>query len=227
VVGGLLIRLRTLGDLMLHFSGFGRPEQRSPLASSVTPLGRTTLETEIREKSLARLREPPYSLCTAERKRMAASDVAAGTRRVATGTHELRRATSARSWMCRSRSGPLKGYLGLADSRVVDAGRRQPILVRYLAHSRQIEKSAARHHYAQTEAEEATSRQRWAELDLTKRELAVLQLIADGHANREIAQQLFVAPETVKSHVRNLFAKLQARSRAHAVAIALRHGLIN
>jgi DNA-binding CsgD family transcriptional regulator len=55
----------------------------------------------------------------------------------------------------------------------------------------------------------------------------VLQLIADGHANQEIAQQLLIGEETVKSHMRNIFARLQARSRAHAVAIALRHGLIS
>jgi DNA-binding CsgD family transcriptional regulator len=121
----------------------------------------------------------------------------------------------------------LKGYQRPADTRVVDAGRRHEILVRYRARSRQIEKLAARHHYGETAAEEATWRQRWAELDLTKRELEVLQLIADGEANREIAQQLFIGEETVKSHLRNIFAKLQARSRAHAVAIALRHGLIS
>jgi DNA-binding NarL/FixJ family response regulator len=108
----------------------------------------------------------------------------------------------------------------------VDAGRRQEILVRYDARSRQIENSAARHRHVETAAEEASSRQRWAELDLTKRELEVLQLIADGEPNREIAQQLYVGEETVKPHVRNILARLQARSRAHAVAIALRHGLI-
>ena len=109
----------------------------------------------------------------------------------------------------------------------MDAGRRREILVRYQARSRQIEDLAARHHHGETAAEEATSRQRWAELDLTKGELEVLQLIADGHANREIAKQLFVSQETVKSHVRNILARLQARSRSHAVAIALRHGLIS
>jgi DNA-binding NarL/FixJ family response regulator len=109
----------------------------------------------------------------------------------------------------------------------VDAGRRNEILVRYHSRSRQIEKSAARHRYGGTAAEEATSRQRWAELDLTRRELEVLQLIADGHANHQIAQRLFVGQETVKSHVRNILAKLQARSRSHAVAIALRHDLIS
>jgi DNA-binding NarL/FixJ family response regulator len=107
---------------------------------------------------------------------------------------------------------------------MVDAGR-QEILVRYRARARQIETSAARHQYPETAAEEATWRQRWAELDLTRRELEVL-LIADGEANREIAQRLFVSDETVKSHVRNIFARLQARSRVHAVAIALRHGLL-
>jgi DNA-binding NarL/FixJ family response regulator len=110
---------------------------------------------------------------------------------------------------------------------LVDAGRRQEILVRYRARSRQLEKSAARHHYVETAAEEASSRQRWAELDLTKRELEVLRLIADGEPNRDIARRLSVGEETVKSHMRNILARLQARSRAHAVAIALRHGLIS
>jgi DNA-binding NarL/FixJ family response regulator len=121
----------------------------------------------------------------------------------------------------------LKGYLRPADTGLVEAGRRQEILVRYRARSREIEQSAARHRYVERAAEEATWRQRWAELDLTKRELEVLQRIADGEPNREIAQQLHVSEETVKSHMRNIFARLQARSRAHAVAIALRHGLIS
>jgi ATP/maltotriose-dependent transcriptional regulator MalT len=55
----------------------------------------------------------------------------------------------------------------------------------------------------------------------------VLQLIADGHANPQIARQLLIGEETVKSHMRSIFARLQARSRAHAVAIALRDGLIS
>jgi DNA-binding CsgD family transcriptional regulator len=55
----------------------------------------------------------------------------------------------------------------------------------------------------------------------------VLQLISDGLVNREIGQRLFLSEETVKSHVRHLLAKLQARSRAHAVAIGFRRGLIS
>ena len=52
------------------------------------------------------------------------------------------------------------------------------------------------------------------------------QLVADGLVNREIGQRLFLSEETVKSHVRHLLAKLQARSRAHAVAVGFRRGLI-
>ena len=51
-------------------------------------------------------------------------------------------------------------------------------------------------------------------------------LVADGLVNREIGQRLFLSEETVKSHVRHLLAKLQARSRAHAVAVGFRRGLI-
>ena len=61
---------------------------------------------------------------------------------------------------------------------------------------------------------------------MTPRELAVLARIAEGDQNNEIANVLVISPETVKSHVRNILLKLQARSRAHAVAIGLRQGLI-
>jgi DNA-binding NarL/FixJ family response regulator len=44
--------------------------------------------------------------------------------------------------------------------------------------------------------------------------------------NREIGERLFLSEETVKSHVRHLLAKLQARSRAHAVAVVFRRGII-
>ena len=60
----------------------------------------------------------------------------------------------------------------------------------------------------------------------TRREIEVLQLISEGLLNREIAQRLFLSEETVKSHVRHLLAKLQARSRAHAVAVGFRRDII-
>jgi ATP/maltotriose-dependent transcriptional regulator MalT len=115
----------------------------------------------------------------------------------------------------------------LADTACVDAATRREILVRYRVRTPEIEEVAARTRRVEATADEATSRGRWAELDLTSRELEVLQLIADGFGNREIAHQLVIADETVKSHLRNLFDKLDTRSRSHAVAVCLRHGLIS
>jgi len=62
--------------------------------------------------------------------------------------------------------------------------------------------------------------------DLTPREIDVLRLIASGNANKEIAGQLSIAEETVKSHVTNILAKLGANDRTHAVTIALKRGII-
>ena len=61
---------------------------------------------------------------------------------------------------------------------------------------------------------------------LTQREREILQLLADGMSNADAAARLFISQETVKSHVRHLLAKLQARSRAHAVAVGFRRGLL-
>ena len=64
-------------------------------------------------------------------------------------------------------------------------------------------------------------------LSLTSRETEVLQLIADGFLNKQIAQRLYVSPETVKSCVDNIRFKLDARNRTHAASIGLRAGLID
>ena len=59
---------------------------------------------------------------------------------------------------------------------------------------------------------------------LTGREREVLGLVAGGLTGAEIAQRLVLSPETIKSHVHNAMAKLGARTRAHAVAIAMSGG---
>lgn len=62
--------------------------------------------------------------------------------------------------------------------------------------------------------------------ELTARELDVLRLIARGNANKEIAAQLSLAEETVKSHVTRILNKLRANDRTQAVTIGLQRGII-
>jgi DNA-binding CsgD family transcriptional regulator len=61
---------------------------------------------------------------------------------------------------------------------------------------------------------------------LTHREFAVLRHLADGDSTRDIAERLSYSERTVKNIVHDLLAKLHCRTRAHAVAVAVRHGVI-
>jgi DNA-binding NarL/FixJ family response regulator len=108
----------------------------------------------------------------------------------------------------------------------VDAAERKEILSRYMDHSRRFEQVAQRRGSANGDAIAFSPPMRELEQEPTNREIEVLQLISDGLVNREIGQRLFLSEETVKSHVRHLLAKLQARSRAHAVAVGFRRGII-
>jgi DNA-binding NarL/FixJ family response regulator len=65
-----------------------------------------------------------------------------------------------------------------------------------------------------------------ADDDLTAREIDVLRLIANGNANKMIADKLSISEETVKSHVTNILSKLGANDRTHAVTIGLKRGII-
>ncbi len=129
---------------------------------------------------------------------------------------------------------PYSGVNGLkttgcaADIGFVDAAERREILSRYIDHQRRFEAAAARR--SGTRGGQVIPFQaplQELEQEPTNREIEVLQLISEGLVNREIGQRLFLSEETVKSHVRHLLAKLQARSRAHAVAVGFRRGLIN
>ncbi len=64
------------------------------------------------------------------------------------------------------------------------------------------------------------------DLPLSEREREVLALIAGGSTNREIAQELYLSPHTVKGHTRELYRKLNARNRAEAVQRAQRVGVL-
>lgn len=64
-------------------------------------------------------------------------------------------------------------------------------------------------------------------VQLTDRELEILQLIVDGQSNNEIGETLFISLGTVKTHVRNILSKLCADDRTQAAVLALRSGLIS
>ena len=65
-----------------------------------------------------------------------------------------------------------------------------------------------------------------SQLELSKRELEILSLLAQGHSNQEIAAKLFVSLSTVKTHNQNLFEKLDVKRRIQAVEKAKRLNLI-
>jgi two-component system, NarL family, response regulator LiaR len=62
--------------------------------------------------------------------------------------------------------------------------------------------------------------------DLTDREREILQLLAEGMRNEGIATKLFISPQTVQTHVRNILGKLRVHSKLEAVAFAVKHGAI-
>ena len=63
--------------------------------------------------------------------------------------------------------------------------------------------------------------------NLTAREQEVLQLLVRGRSNKEIGAQLFISDETVKSHLKTLFAKLKVRDRTDAAISAVRQGIVH
>jgi len=62
--------------------------------------------------------------------------------------------------------------------------------------------------------------------DLTDREREILALLAQGMRNGDIAAQLYISPQTVQTHVRNILGKLRVHSKLEAVAFAVKHGTI-
>jgi DNA-binding NarL/FixJ family response regulator len=68
--------------------------------------------------------------------------------------------------------------------------------------------------------------QRVQEEPLTEREEQILKLLAEGKSNRSIGQSLFISESTVKSHLKSLFVKLDVTSRAEAISLAARRGLV-
>ena len=63
-------------------------------------------------------------------------------------------------------------------------------------------------------------------LRITYREIQILNCIAEGNSNKQIADILGISAQTIKNHVSSILCKLNANDRAHAVALAMRNGLI-
>jgi DNA-binding NarL/FixJ family response regulator len=107
--------------------------------------------------------------------------------------------------------------MGVADVLPLDVTASDLLeRVEHAAAGRRVAPAAAREQYRDA-ARLATG--------LTEREVAVLELIAAGLSNEDIAAQLFVSINTVKTYVRTAYRRIGADSRSHAVIWAMRHGL--
>jgi len=69
--------------------------------------------------------------------------------------------------------------------------------------------------------------QRQQRADLSQREMEVLQLLIKGRSNKEIGSALFISEDTVKAHLKTLFAKLQVQDRTEAAISAIQHGIVH
>jgi len=69
------------------------------------------------------------------------------------------------------------------------------------------------------------TKQPW--LELTEREVQVLNLVVQGQSNRQIADAMFISVATVKAHISNILSKLQVSSRTEAIAYAIKHKIVS
>jgi len=122
----------------------------------------------------------------------------------------------------------LTTYAG--DAQVVRAMKAgaQGYLLKNLLHKELLQTIRAVHagHKAMAPDVAAQLAEHTGDEVLTPKEIDVLRLIAAGNANKEIAAQLSVTEETVKSRVKNIMDKLDANDRTHAVSIGLKRGII-
>jgi DNA-binding CsgD family transcriptional regulator len=103
--------------------------------------------------------------------------------------------------------------------------RLAALMERYRAHAERFDEIAERRALLFEPVPASVEPAQWP-MALTPREAEVLRLGADGATSEEIAAALHLTEHTVKSHLKRIQGKLGARNRTHAVAVALRSGLI-
>jgi DNA-binding NarL/FixJ family response regulator len=122
----------------------------------------------------------------------------------------------------------LTTYIGDAQVlRAIKAGA-QGYLLKNLLHKELLETIRAVHSGKKIISPEVSYQlaEHATDDSLSPAEVAVLRLIAAGNANKQIADQLSITEETVKSRVKNILSKLGANGRTHAVMIGLKRGII-
>ncbi len=107
----------------------------------------------------------------------------------------------------------------------MDLARREQILSQYRAHASAFDAIAARRRGTYAPPPSAV-RRRAPVRRISPRGAQVLALLAEGYGNKQIAAELSITLDTAKTHVRNVATALGARNRAHAVAIAIREGIL-
>jgi DNA-binding NarL/FixJ family response regulator len=123
----------------------------------------------------------------------------------------------------------LTSYDGDQDIyKAIEAGVRGYIL-KEMVHTKVLDAIRTVHAGKRLMPQEVAERlsEYFPQVALTPREIEVLRFVAKGMANKEIAHQLGTAAGTVKMHVQNILAKLNASDRTHAVTIALERGILH
>jgi LuxR family maltose regulon positive regulatory protein len=119
--------------------------------------------------------------------------------------------------------GPVVGSLihrYALEAQESPTSRNDPILTEYLQRLLRTLGPAA------TIADTTTSLPGTGQEPITRKELRVLQLLAEGYSNNAMAEQLFVSVSTVRTHLRNIYLKIGVNNRTQAVAVARKHALI-
>jgi DNA-binding NarL/FixJ family response regulator len=108
------------------------------------------------------------------------------------------------------------------------AAAKAEILSRYQQHIARFERDAeSRSRRGLTLVTAEPAKAEWTPTPLSPREQSILELVAQGYTDDEIASEIGISTYTVKTHVRRVYEKLAAKNRPHAVTRGFEHGLLS